>query len=158
MQSHTRLTPMLEPKEIIIKDQAGNERTYVISKFPAIAGREIVAKYPISNIPKVGEYTQSEEVMLKLMCYVAVKLPEDRSLPLTTRALVDNHVPDWEVLARLEWAMLEYNTSFFGNGLNSNFLESISQKAVAKISGTLTPLLAQLLQTGKPATKNSKPN
>lgn len=148
---------MLEPKDITIKDQAGNDRTYVISKFPAIAGREIVAKYPLSNIPKLGEYTQSEEVMLKLMCYVAVPLPNG-PMALTTRALVDNHVPDWEVLARIEWAMLEYNTSFFGKGLNSNFLESISQKAVAKISEILIPLLARSSQTAKPATKSSKPN
>lgn len=149
---------MLEPKELPVKGQDGKERVYIISKFPAIAGREIVAKYPVSNIPKVGEYTQSEEVMLKLMAFVAIKLEDGREQLLTTRALVDNHVPDWEVLARLEWAMLEYNTSFFGDGLNSGFFESISQKAVAKISKTLTPLLAQLLQTEKPVTKSSKPN
>lgn len=149
---------MLEPKEVTLPDQKGNERTYIISKFPATVGREIVAKYPVANMPKVGEYSQSEEIMLKLMSYVAVKLEDGRELQLTTRALVDNHIPDWELLARLEWNMLEYNTSFLGTGLNSGFLESISQKAVQKISATLTPLLAQLLQTGKPPSTNSKPN
>lgn len=149
---------MLEPKEFIVKDQHGVERVYILSKFPAIAGREIVAKYPVSNMPKVGEYQQSEEVMLKLMAYVSVKLPDGQPLALTTRALVDNHVPDWEVLARLEWGMLEYNTSFFGQGVNSGFLADMSQKVTAKILSTLTPLLAQLSQTEKPRSKSSKPN
>lgn len=149
---------MLEPKPITLKDQHGKERPYVLSKFPAIAGREILAKYPVSNIPKVGEYQQSEEIMLKLMAFVSVQLPDGQALALTTRALVDNHVPDWEVLARLEWAMLEYNTSFFGQGANSGFLEDMSRKVTAKILSTLTPLLAQLSQTAKPPSGSSKPN
>lgn len=149
---------MLEPKEFPAKGQDGKERTYILSKFPAIAGREIVTKYPVSNIPKVGDYTQSEEVMLKLMCFVAIKLDDGRELALTTKALVENHVPDWEVLARLEWAMLEYNTSFLGQGKNSDLLGSISKKAVERISATLTPLLAQLLQAEKPVTRTSKKN
>jgi hypothetical protein len=149
---------MLEPKEFPAKGQDGKERTYILSKFPAIAGREIVTKYPMSNIPKVGDYTQSEEVMLKLMCFVAIKLDDGRELALTTKALVENHVPDWEVLAKLEWAMLEYNTSFLGQGSNSHLLESLSKKAVEKISETLTPLLARLLQAGSPPTKPLKKN
>lgn len=149
---------MLEPKPITLKDQHGGERHYIISKFPAIAGREIVAKYPVSNMPKVGEYQQSEEIMLKLMSYVAVPRDVGEPLQLSTRALVDNHVPDWEVLARLEWAMLEYNTSFFGQGVNSGFLADISRKAMPKILSMLTPLLEQLSQTTKPPSKTSKPN
>lgn len=149
---------MLEPKEITLKDQSGNERTYMISKFPAIAGREIVTKYPVSNVPKLGEYQVSEEIMVKAMSFVAAVGADGHETRLTTRALIDNHVPDWETLARLEWAVLEYNVSFFGNGLNSAFFESISQKAVAWISSTLMPLLEQSSRTEKPASKSSKPH
>lgn len=145
---------MIDPKEITLKTQRGDERTYILSKFPAIAGREIVSKYPLSNIPKVGEYQQSEEVMLKLMAFVCVVRADGEPLPLTTRALVDNHVPDWETLAKLEWSQLEYNTSFFGSGQNSGFLESLRPKAEAWISKTLIPLLATLSQAGKPPSKN----
>lgn len=145
---------MIEPKEITLTTQAGVERTYIISKFPAVAGREIVTKYPVSNIPKLGEYQQSEEVMLKLMAFTASVSPEGNRVALTTRALVDNHVPDWETLAKLEWSQLEYNTSFFGNGLNSDFFENFSQKAVTWISKTLIPLLATSLQAAKPPSKN----
>lgn len=148
---------LLEPKEITLKDQSGNERTYTISKFPAIAGREIVTKYPVSNVPKLGEYQVSEEIMVKAMSFIAAVGADGHETRLTTRALIDNHVPDWETLAKLEWAILEYNVSFFGNGLNSGFFESISQKAEGWITSTLIPLLGRLSQTEKPASKSSKP-
>jgi len=133
---------LLEPKELVLETPRGGPKTFVLSKFPAIPGREIVTKYPLSNIPKIGEYQQSEEVMLKLMSYVAVVTPDGTQIRLTTRALVDNHTEDWETLARLEWAMLEYNCSFFGRGLNSDFFGSISQKAAKWISQMLRDGLA----------------
>ena len=145
---------MIEPKEITLKTQAGVEKTYILSKFPAIAGREIVTKYPLSNVPKIGEYQQSEEVMLKLMAFVAVLRDGGDPLKLTTRALVENHVPDWETLARLEWAQLEYNCSFFGNGLNSDFFANFSQKAAQWISKTLIPSLVTSWPTEKPPSTN----
>lgn len=133
---------LLEQKPITLPTQSGEPKAYILSKFPAIAGREIVAKYPLSNLPKLGEYGVSEEVMLKLMSYVAVDTPAG-PLALNTRALVDNHVPDWETLARLEWAMLEYNCSFFGNGQTSAFFANIGAKAPQWISQMLTGLSAQ---------------
>jgi len=141
---------LLEPKEFPLETQRSGVKTFVLSKFPAIPGREIVTKYPLSNIPKIGEYQQSEEVMLKLMSFVAVVLPNGEHLRLTTRALVDNHVGDWETLARLEWAMLEYNCSFFGRGLNSDFFASISQKAAKWISQMLKDGLAPSSAAGAP--------
>lgn len=149
----------LEPKELQLTDAAGKVRTFIISKFPAIAGREIVTKYPVANLPKVGEYVQSEEIMLKLMSYVGVpSAAGGEPLMLTTRALVDNHAGDWETLAKVEWAMLEYNCSFFKGGLSSGFLESISQKAVTWITQTLIPSLGPSLRAAKRASESSKPN
>lgn len=145
---------MIEPKEIQLKNQKGEIKTFVITKFPAVAGREIVTKYPVSNIPKIGEYKQSEEIMLKLMTYVGVVTSAGTTQMLTTRDLVDNHCGDWETLGRLEWAQLEYNCSFFAKGLSSGSLESISQKAVTWISKMLTASLAASSQTGKPPSTN----
>lgn len=145
---------MIEPKEITITTGKGDDRTYIISKFPAVAGREIVAKYPISNIPKLGDYGVSEEVMLKLMSYISVPIEGANPIPLKSRVLVDNHVPDWETLAKLEIAMMEYNCSFFGNGLALNFFSGLAQKAQAMISKMLTDSLVQSSQTEKPPTTN----
>lgn len=147
---------MLEPKEITVTDQAGVERTYIIHKFPAVAGREIVTKYPLSNIPKVAEYQQSEEVMFKLMAFVGVPMQGNPPLMLTTRVLVDNHMPDWETLMKVEMAVLEYNVSFFGKGAISGFFASMSPKVAAWISETLIPSLVASLQTEKPPSSNSK--
>jgi hypothetical protein len=130
---------MIQPKEITLTDQDGRPRQYTISKFPAVEGREIVAKYPISALPKLGDYKVSEETMLKLMCYVAVTNSNGTPLPLITRALVNNHVPDFETLAKLEMAMMEYNCSFFRDARISNFLNEFAQKVLASLSKTLTP-------------------
>lgn len=146
---------LLQPKDVEIKLQDGTFKTFVISKFPAVQGREIMAKYPTSHIPKIGDYGVAEEVMLKLTAYVGVRNDETGHIQtLGTMALVNNHIPDWEALGRIEWAMLEYNCSFFANGMNSDFFESIIQKAAPWISKTLTALLQQLSKTEKPPSKN----
>lgn len=148
------MADLLSPKGITLTTQDGVEKSYFLSKFPAVAGREIVAKYPLSNMPKLGDYAVSEETMLKLMGFVAVETAAGTSIPLTTRALVDNHVPDWEVLARLEWAMLEYNCSFFSKGLNSDFLKNFGAKAPQWISQMLTALSAQSSEAAKPPSES----
>ena len=53
---------LIQPKEIEVSG-----KIYRISKFPATVGREIVAKYPVSNMPKLGDYKVREEIMTKLM-------------------------------------------------------------------------------------------
>ena len=141
--------PLILPKEISIPDQSGVEKVFIISKFPAIQGREIIAKYPLSAMPKLGDYAVNEETMLKLMAFVAVPREGAEPLALTTKALVNNHCGDWEQLARVEVAMMEYNVSFFGNGKGLTFLEAITQKAQAYLSRTLTDLSAQLSQKEK---------
>lgn len=141
---------MIQPKELQLTLSNGTERTFVLHKFPAVAGREIVAKYPVANMPKIGDYGVSEATMLKALAFVGVRVEgRDAPLMLESRALVDNHVGDWETLARLEWAMLEYNCSFFGNGLNSASLEAWVEKARPLISQMLTALSAQSSGAGK---------
>lgn len=145
---------MIQPKETPIKTLDGTEKTFVLHKFPAVQGREIIAKYPLSAMPKLGDYAVNEETMLKLMCFVGVPRGDGAPLMLTTRALVDNHVPEWETLARIELAMLEYNTSFFANGRASTFFDVIAQKAQALLSKTLTDLSGQSSPTAKRRSKS----
>lgn len=147
---------MLEEKEITIKTQAGTDKKYIISKFPAIAGREIIAKYPLSGLPKLGDYQINEETMLKLMSFVQAKTKDGGQIALTTTALIDNHVPDWETLARIEIEMMGYNCSFFQQGKISNFLDTIKMNAEQSILSILTDLLERLSQQTKQHSKNSK--
>jgi hypothetical protein len=144
---------LLEPKEVVIKTMAGEDRTYILSKFPAIAGREIVSQYPISAVPKLGDYKTNEALMLKIMSFVAVPV-ENGELRLSTAALVDNHVPDYEALMKIEFHMMDYNTSFFSSGKVSTFLNNVEDKATAWISKTLTGLLEQSFLKDAPRSRN----
>lgn len=148
------MTDLLQPKEVQIVTQSGETRTYVISKPPAIAGRELATQYPTANMPKLGDYKTSEDLMLKLMNYVAVVRPDGSYQRLSNRALVDNHVPDWETLAKLEVAMIEYNVSFFARGGLSGDWKERGTKAAAWIIKTLTASLARSLQGEPPPSKS----
>ena len=140
---------MIEPKEIEI-----DGRTFILSKFPAVAGREIVAKYPLSGLPKLGDYQVNEEVMLKLMCYVGIPSASGQPLPLSTRGLVDNHTGNWETLAKVEMAMMEYNCSFFRDGRVSNFLSGLTAALPALISKISTASSAQSSEAAKQPSTN----
>jgi hypothetical protein len=133
---------LLQPIDKII-----NGKRFILSKFPAIAGREIVAQYPFSGMPKIGDYKLNEELMLKLMKYVAVAVDGIPPIQLVTRELVDNHVGDWETLAKIEYEMMVYNCSFFSDGRASDFLDGLAQKAEQWISQMLTASLDRSSQT-----------
>jgi hypothetical protein len=125
---------MLEPKDL-------EGTKYVLSKFPATVGREILLQYPTSGMPKIGDYGTNEALMLKLMTYVGVRIDgRDEPLMLTTRQLVDNHIKDAETLMRIEWAMMSYNFAFFTNGKLSGILERAGSQAVTLIQKILTDL------------------
>lgn len=149
---------MLETKQVTVKTQKGEEKTYTISKVPATVGRELVAVYPVSAMPKIGEYKTNHQMMLKMMSYVSV----DLSIPggatvtqyLNTEAMVNNHVPDWECLGRLEMEMIEYNFSFFGNGGSSNFLKNLPLMAEAFITKILMASSARSSQKEKQPSTN----
>lgn len=150
---------LIKPKEVAIKDVDGIEKMFVISRLPAVTGREILAKYPLSNAPKIGDYEVSKEAMLKMMAYVCVTV-DGEDIPLKTSTLIDNHVPDGESLIRLELEMLKYNTSFFGNGGNSGFLPFLISKVGSSLPSVIKTLMASLQSSsvkGSPPSQNSKP-
>jgi len=130
---------MIEPKEVII-----DEKVFILSKFPAVAGREIVVNYPISGLPKIGDYKRNEEIMLKLMAYVAVPHANGQPLKLSNQVMVDQHVKSWETLGKLEYAMLEYNCSFLQRGRISTFFDDLAQKLPAWTIKMLTDLSVRL--------------
>lgn len=145
---------LIEPKEITIEYE-GEELKFNISKFPATVGREIISKYPVANMPKIGDYAVSQETMFKLMQYVERVYP-DRTQPLSNEALINNHVPSWEVLVRLEAEAINYNCSFFKNGKVSDFLTKFKSLAEPKNIETLMVSLVKLYQAVEPHLKNSK--
>lgn len=145
---------MIEPKEIEVAGIDGSSKTFIISKVPATVGREIVAKYPTSLTPKIGDYAVNEEIMIKMISHVSAVSADGGHIPLKTKALIDNHCTDWQMLARLEFAMLEYNTSFFGDGKVSGLLVTLAEKLKPFLIKILTDFSAQSSQSKKPPSMN----
>lgn len=145
---------LLQPQEREITLPDGSVKTFILSKFPAIAGREIIAKYPLSGMPKIGDYAVNEETMLKLMSYVAINGANGEPLRLTTRDMIDNACGDWETLARVEFEMLKLNCSFFADGRASRFLEGFAQKALGSVTKTLMGFSEQLSKVTKQPSKS----
>jgi len=145
---------LLQTQEKEIETGDGTTRVYIISKFPAVQGREIVTQYPLTGLPKIGEYKTNEALMLKLMAYVGVPQDNGNVLELKTEALVNNHVPDFETLMRLEMAMMEYNCSFFRDGRLSASFGAIAEKALKSIMSTLMGSLRQSSQSDTPPSQS----
>lgn len=140
---------MIKPKEITI-----DGKVYILSKFTPVEGREIVSQYLVTAIPKIGDYKVNQEMMLKLMSYVAIPRDNGTPLQLTKLELINNHVESWETLMKIEAAMMEYNCSFFQDGRVSTFLEDIAQKAQALISKMLMGSSEQSSLPTKPLSTN----
>ena len=137
---------LIKPLEIEVKDIDGNLHNFTISRLPAVAGREILAKYLGGTMPKVGDYKDNHESMLKMMKYVAVEI-DGQLQTLQTQALIDNHIPDTECLLRLEIEMIRHNTSFFGNAGSSNLLDFLLQKIKDSIPSNFKTQILSLLQS-----------
>lgn len=144
---------LINPKEITLEFE-GEKLRFNIGKFPATVGREIISKYPVANMPKLGEYKVSEETMLKLMCYVERVYDDQEPIPLVNRTLVDNHIPSWEVLVKIEAYVIDYNCSFFELGKVLNSLKEWRALAEPKNIKTLMDSLVSLSQVEKQPSKN----
>ena len=153
------MSNLINPKNITVKSADGGEHEFVISTMPAIDGRYVLSQYPLSNMPKTGDYGVSKEAMLVMMRHVGKVMPNGETLRLTSEALINNHVPDAEALIRLEISMLSENTSFFQNGSASGFLDYLLKKvgdSLPSIIKTLTDSLQQSFPQDSQATANSK--
>jgi hypothetical protein len=145
------MAELIEPKETEI-----NGRTFVISKFNAVDGREIITQYPLSGMPKLGDYKTNEGLMLKIMSFAEAKTESGINIRLSTKELVNNHCGDWETLIKLEWEMIQYNCSFFQDGKSADFFQRLTSLAEQKITEMLTRLSGGLLQAEKRRSGSSK--
>lgn len=144
---------LIKPKDITITDLDGEERVYTISRMDFISAREVITQWPVSALPKIGHYPTNNDLMLKLMGFVAVNI-NGTMTRLSTPTLVVNHVPDFETGAKIEAAMFDYNSSFFQKGTLSSFFADAVQKLMAKISETLTQSPESSSQPTKPHSMN----
>lgn len=136
----------IEPKTITLTSEGGVEKQYVISKFPAVQGREIIVSFPLSAIPKIGDYQTNEKIMLKMMLYVAAIKANGEQQILNSMDLVNNHVPDFQTLIKLEAALLDYNVNF------SKLAKSLGSfgDLIAKLPPSISKILMDLSEQSSP--------
>lgn len=130
---------MLKPKQIEVVDIDGITRKFTISRFPATIGMEILVKLPISAMPKIGDFETLKLVRDDVFKYVYVET-EGGAIPLSTSALIDNHVGDAETAIKIMGEMLTHNYSFFSQGKMSLLFDGLG----VKIKGIAQSILTQL--------------
>jgi len=143
---------MIEPIDKVI-----DGKTYVLTKIPAIEGREILTQYPISAAPKIGDYKVNEALMYKLLSHVGVRIETfPAPLMLTDKNLINNHVANAITLMKLEKEMLDYNFGFFFREKASTFLSVIDQKLPMWITKILMGLSEQSTKAKEQPSTNSE--
>lgn len=143
---------LLHPKRIAVRTMDGETREYIISKFPATVGRDILTRLPDTGTAagRHEDLVPAVDVMLDIMSYVAVALEDsDTVLRLASLELVNRHVPDWETLTRIEEAMLTYNTSFMRDWRRLDFLRRIGSDAPAEDYRNIDSLVGKVIAGGR---------
>lgn len=144
---------LIEPKEIEI-----NGVKFIISKMPCTVAQEVIFNIPSGLIPIISNFSKSEEQAFTMLSYCERVYNDDRgSVPLISKEIINNHVPNFDTLIKLEYECLQYNFDFFSDGRALNFLNSSLSLAESKLSKILTDLLLQLSPQGTPHSTNSKP-
>ncbi len=127
---------MIKPLEVEFEDLDGVVRKFTISRFPATEGMEILYRLPTTGIPKIGDFDKLKEVRNDVFRYIFVEL-DGKLIPLSTKALIDNHVGDAETALKVMGAILQHNFSFFRVGTISSFLKSFMAKVPQKVQEIL---------------------
>lgn len=135
---------LLEPKAVEI-----NGYKFIISKMPCTVAQEVIFKLPTGLIPLLSNFTQTEDMAFKMLSYCErVYTDGQPNVKLISKEIIDNHVPDFQTLIKLEQECLQYNYDFFNDGRVLDFLNKGLSHAESRVSGILTDLLDKLLQAG----------
>lgn len=135
---------LLEPKEVEI-----NGYKFIISKMPCTVAQEVIFNLPTGLIPIISEFKKTEEQAFKMLAYCERVYTDGRSnVPLISKAIIDNHIPNFDTLIKLEYECLNYNFDFFGNGRALDFLNKGVSLAKSNVSEILTDLLDKLSARG----------
>lgn len=120
-----------QPKEIIVLDSDGNEKTFIIGKIPADEGLKIVSSFPeiMSSRNRDMTYETSKKLIM-LGCFVEVS-EGDKSeiIPLDTANTINNHL-DATSIVYVADQILSYNFGFFPKaGMFQQLIDSIGSLA-----------------------------
>lgn len=142
---------LLEPKTVEI-----NGCKFIISKMPCTTAQEVIFNMPAGLIPVISNFAKSEEQAFKMLKYTERVYSDGRpNVPLISKEIINNHVPDFDTLIKLEYECLQYNFDFFKDGRALNFLNAGLSHVQSSISEILTDLLDRLSAQGAQASGSS---
>lgn len=140
---------LLKPKTVTVKTMDGDVKTVIISRLPGLVQREVMAKYPTSALPKIGDYATNEEMALKMLSYCEVETSAGTKVRLTTRDLIQNHLEDFRAIGSVEMEVVKYNFDFFGLGNGSHSLPDLGRAVITWTIKTWMELWPVLLEQAK---------
>lgn len=103
-------------------------KKYRLSTFPVLAGRELMTKGQGCK----GILDKGIEAWAPILAYVQVNIVDDRWLPLSTRAMIDNHVKE-KYLADLVLLQLQHNCKDIAALINGPSIGDIVAAELADI-------------------------
>lgn len=136
---------LLSPKEVTI-----NGCRFLISRMPCMTAQEVIVRIPAGILPLINQYAISEEMVVKMLSCCQRMYDDKPNVPLISKEIINNHVPDFDTLLQLENECLKYNYDFFNQGKVLTFLAQGLSRVESSLSGILTDLLDKLLQAEKP--------
>ena len=136
---------LLSPKEVTI-----NGCKFLISRMPCMTAQEVIVRIPAGILPLINQYAISEEMVVKMLSCCQRMYDDKPNVPLISKEIINNHVPDFDTLLQLENECLKYNYDFFNQGKVLTFLAQGLSRVESSLSGILTDLLDKLLQAEKP--------
>jgi len=143
---------LLEPKEVDI-----NGHKFIISKMPCTVAQSVLFNIPTGLIPVISEFKRTEEQAFKMLAYCERVYTDGRAnVPLISKQIIDNHVPDFDTLIKLEYECLNYNFDFFTRERVLTLLNQALSHAESRVSGILTDFLGKLSVQGGQPFGNSK--
>ena len=148
LQASSRV--LIQAKQVEI-----NGYKFIISKMPCTVAQEVIFKLPTGLVPLISNFSQAEDMAYKMLGYCERVYTDGRAnVPLISKVIIDNHVPDFNTLIQLENECLKYNYDFFESGKLLNFLKEGACLAESRVSEILTDLLDKYLQAAEQHTTN----
>jgi len=153
---------MLNEEIVEIEGKDGAVRKFALYDIPYLdGGREVATQFMSTAfmstaMPKVVDYSKNEDLAAKMFKYIAVVQADGVKLPLSTKDLVNNHVPDFITGIKLEEAMLKKQLGFSVAGKLREFQQGWKDQLPELISTIMTQLQAASSPPAKPRSKSSK--
>ena len=107
-------------------------KEYILHRFPAIFGYEVLNRYGIVSEMLMSDYAKAEELIMRMLAYVSV-IPDNgaNEIPLKTRGLIDNHISNGKHIGEIVSELMNFNFDFFPDGETLSPAEQVPGAEVA---------------------------